>query len=286
MDDPCSVCTNIDYGTDFNNVPQPDHYDSDFYYRVGSPNFPGSSFDQDDGGEHHNCGVGNKLCYLLTDGGRHYGYDVNGLGIEAAADLYYEALFVLPKGADYYDLYFALTEAALVLDMNTPDRVSIETACQAVGISTEVTAHWWTFDDPNDPNNDPNWALDLLGGKHGMLGSTAGTDANDPNWFEDPNRGWCLDFRGGEYVDVNSSIAVLEGSTVTVSAWICPNDLSGPYRPIVSQYYKSGDYHGYDLCLDDSNLPTFYLDEEKARLLGGSKKGGGIILRGSMMAIS
>jgi bacillolysin len=57
--------------------PMPDRYGSSNYYH-GS---------EDNGGVHHNSGVGNKLCYLLTDGDSFNGHTVYGMEIEKTADL-------------------------------------------------------------------------------------------------------------------------------------------------------------------------------------------------------
>ena len=69
---------------------------------------------EDNRGIHHNSGVGNKLCYLLTDGDMFRGYIVTGMGIEKTADLFYECqTHLLTSDADYYDLGNVLTQAAI-----------------------------------------------------------------------------------------------------------------------------------------------------------------------------
>ena len=88
--------------------------------RLGSPHFipPVGDPDEDNdyGGVHTNCGVGNKLIYLLTDGDTFNGQTVSGLGINLVAGLYYEVQCnLLPSGADYYDLYQALRQSAINL---------------------------------------------------------------------------------------------------------------------------------------------------------------------------
>jgi len=54
----------------------------------------------------------------------------------------------------------------------------------------------WKLDE--GAGNDAN---DSSGNEHhGRLGFTTGADSNDPNWFEDPEKGWCLYFDGGDYI--------------------------------------------------------------------------------------
>ncbi len=55
--------------------------------------------DADNGGVHFNCGVGNKLCYLLTDGGTFNGYSIQGIGIDKAAEVFYRVQDVLIPSA-------------------------------------------------------------------------------------------------------------------------------------------------------------------------------------------
>ncbi|MFW9940363.1 MAG: M4 family metallopeptidase [Candidatus Thorarchaeota archaeon] len=101
--------------------------------RMGSPNFYNG--DDDQGGVHHNCGVGNKLCYLLVDGANFNGYTISPFGISKTADLFYEVQTnLLTSGADYWDLYNALTQAAINLDWTISERENLENACRAVEI--------------------------------------------------------------------------------------------------------------------------------------------------------
>jgi Zn-dependent metalloprotease len=92
----------------------------------------------DFGGVHTNSGVNNKLCSLLTDGGTFNGQTVFGMGINRVADLYYEVnTHVLTSGANYTDLFNALTQAAAVnLLWGTRDRNNLYRACRAVEINT------------------------------------------------------------------------------------------------------------------------------------------------------
>ncbi|HQM47779.1 MAG TPA: M4 family metallopeptidase [Candidatus Hydrogenedentes bacterium] len=81
----------------FRNMADPTQFgDPDIYY--GANWYSGSG---DYGGVHFNCGVGNKLCYLVTDGDTFNGYSVQGMGIDKAADIFYRVQSVLIPGSGY-----------------------------------------------------------------------------------------------------------------------------------------------------------------------------------------
>src|SRR5690606_27518078 len=58
----------------------PDHY---------SKRYTGT---QDNGGVHINSGIGNKMAYLLANGGTHYGVKVNGIGNDKVGKVMYRTL--------------------------------------------------------------------------------------------------------------------------------------------------------------------------------------------------
>jgi len=90
----------------------------------------------DNGGVHTNSGVGNKLCYLLTDGAAFNGQTVTGMGIPAVADLFYEVQTnLLTSGSDYADLHASLTQAAINLGWSVAKRNNLENACLATELS-------------------------------------------------------------------------------------------------------------------------------------------------------
>lgn len=93
---------------------------------------PGSGYDN--GGVHYNNGIGNKLCYLLTDGDAFNGQTVEGMGMDTVADLFWECQGTLTESADYYDLYFSLMQGAVDLGLSLSERLNIFEACQAVEI--------------------------------------------------------------------------------------------------------------------------------------------------------
>jgi Zn-dependent metalloprotease len=106
--------------------------------RKGSPDFyQGNS---DNGGVHHNSGVGNKLCYLLTEGDDFNGFSIYGMGIEKVSDLFYEVQTkVLNNPAsDYDDLSNALVQAAIILNWSTDDINNLENAIAAVEINNGI----------------------------------------------------------------------------------------------------------------------------------------------------
>jgi Zn-dependent metalloprotease len=121
--------------------------------RMGSPLWYTGS--DDNGGVHYNSGVGNKLCYLLTDGDSFNGYAVSGMGIAPVAELFYECQTnLLTSASDYEDLSFALSQAAVNLGWTQEQQDNLEQACRAVeiiappeGVSGFVAAS--VQDDPN-----------------------------------------------------------------------------------------------------------------------------------------
>lgn len=98
---------------------------------------PTGTNDPDSGGIHHNCGVGNKLCYLLTNGDTFRGYDVYGMGINSIARLYYEVITgnKLGSSSDYHDLFHAMRHAASINGWRTNDINNLYAAGLAVGIA-------------------------------------------------------------------------------------------------------------------------------------------------------
>jgi Zn-dependent metalloprotease len=129
----------MDASCDFDgNLRQPD--------RMGSPYWYSGTCDL--GGVHINCGVGNKLCYLLTDGDTFNGQTVEGMGIDAVSGLLYEAnRDLLPSGADYRDLGDVLEQAAVNEYWSTGDRNNLYRALKAVEIASSVDVYvdaaWW-----------------------------------------------------------------------------------------------------------------------------------------------
>ncbi len=88
----------------------------------------------DNGGVHVNSGIGNKLCYLLTDGGTFNGQTITGMGISMTADLFFGTQFLLSPGSDYNDLYLAMGASAIDMGLSFEERLNISNAGKAVEI--------------------------------------------------------------------------------------------------------------------------------------------------------
>ena len=106
---------------------------------MNSTNYVCDTWDQDNGGVHTNGGVANKAAYLITDGDTFSGYTISGIGINKTAQLFYEAnTNLLTSGSDYGDLYDALTQAAINLDFNSSERLTVEKAINATQMNKAV----------------------------------------------------------------------------------------------------------------------------------------------------
>ncbi len=93
----------------------------------------------DNGGVHTNCGVGDKLCYLLTDGATFNKKTVTPMGIITVANLFYEVQTnLLISSSDYTDLYGCLTQAAINMGWDENQKNNLENACIATEIAKET----------------------------------------------------------------------------------------------------------------------------------------------------
>lgn len=111
----------------------PEYNDPD---RMGSPLY--SANIADEGGVHYNSGIGNKLCYLLTDGGTFNGRSVAALGVGRTADLFYECQTnLLTSASDYSDLYELLRQAAVNLSYTQQEINNLVEACLAVELGIQ-----------------------------------------------------------------------------------------------------------------------------------------------------
>jgi hypothetical protein len=150
--------------------------------RMGSPLwYTGSG---DNGGVHTNSGVGNKLCYLLTDGDTFNGYTIAGMGISMAADLFYECQTnLLTPTSQYHDLYLALTQAAINLGLSPAERDNVEHACLAVEIKPlpEGISDFRAVSSDGDPNVSLTWTNPTQGGLLSIIiRRSTGTFPTDP----------------------------------------------------------------------------------------------------------
>ena len=83
---------------------------------------------------HVNCGVGNKLVYLLTDGDTFNGETVSAMGQTVVRNLYWETVQLMPVSPNYHDLTDLLLDAADNLGMSPTQIANVQTACEAVEI--------------------------------------------------------------------------------------------------------------------------------------------------------
>lgn len=105
--------------------------------RMGSPNYyHGWS---DNGGVHTNSGVGNKLVYLMTDGGKFNGQTITGLGLTKAPLVVYGAAQRLVSSSQYVDYGLALRASCAAqvgsAGITTTDCDQVERALAAVEIT-------------------------------------------------------------------------------------------------------------------------------------------------------
>ncbi len=107
---------------------QPDRYNSELFIKL-------TSYEVEDfGGVHTNSGVGNKLAYLLAEGGSFNGEDIKPFGIERTSKLFFGALELLPSLANYEMLALALNASALTQGFTLEDRFNLSSALRAVEI--------------------------------------------------------------------------------------------------------------------------------------------------------
>ncbi|MCK5564437.1 MAG: right-handed parallel beta-helix repeat-containing protein [Planctomycetes bacterium] len=125
MDFPEEVFADSSYGYTDDIGRHPDRFLSPYYYFGTS----------DGGGVHHNSSVGNKLCYLLTDGDTFNGYTISPMGIATVADLFYECQTnSLTSSSNYFDLGNDLVQAAIDLDLTRAQIDNVKKACRSVEI--------------------------------------------------------------------------------------------------------------------------------------------------------
>jgi len=112
---------------------QPDTYKGTGWAPTSSN--PNDSNDQ--GGVHTNSGVGNKLAYLITDGGSFNGQTVTGLGVHKAAELYWTTQTLLPSNATYASLKSALKQACTA---NVTNGVAGTTTADCTQVANAITS--------------------------------------------------------------------------------------------------------------------------------------------------
>lgn len=105
-------------------APYPDHW---------SKRYTGTL---DNGGVHINSSINNKAAYLVSEGGTHYGVEVEGIGREATEQIYYRALdLYLTNSSNFSMMRQAAIQAAKDLYGENSSAVrAVEQAYNAVGV--------------------------------------------------------------------------------------------------------------------------------------------------------
>jgi len=104
--------------------PYPDHY-SKLY-----------TGELDNGGVHINSSINNKAAHLTSEGGEHYGVEVEGVGREATEQIYYYATsHYLTPNSDFSAMKQAAIQSAVNLyGEDSAEKNAVEQAYNAVGI--------------------------------------------------------------------------------------------------------------------------------------------------------
>ncbi|WP_395140646.1 M4 family metallopeptidase [Armatimonas sp.] len=90
----------------------------------------------DNGGIHFNCGISNKVFYLLCNGGQLNGRIIQPIGIEASEKIFYRAMTLkLYPNATFRDLAFATIKSAIELGYSSTVADQVTFAWLAVGVS-------------------------------------------------------------------------------------------------------------------------------------------------------
>ncbi|WBW95721.1 M4 family metallopeptidase [Oceanirhabdus sp. W0125-5] len=103
----------------------PDHYDDRY---VGTA---------DNGGVHWNSGIINKAAYLISEGGRHYGVTVSGIGIDKMTEIFYRALTQhFTASSTFSQARAALVQSAVELyGANSAEVQAVNDAFDSVGVN-------------------------------------------------------------------------------------------------------------------------------------------------------
>jgi predicted outer membrane repeat protein len=257
----------------------PDRYNHPDFYR-GTDDW---------GGVHHNSGVGNKLCYLLTDGDMFRGYIVTGMGIEKTADLFYECQTnQLTSASDYYDLYHALTQAAIILGFSDAERYNVKKSCEAVEICTDPGDATFASINKVDDINDGNSVVPNEKITYTISYTNPVSDPCDPNYLGDINDVVIVDYLPDE-VDPNNpfdpnynlithtymwNIGILSpGEPNSVTLTVIVNQLAEPMGTIINICRIEAGYR-YNIATEITEVNSWnpgiiYVDEHA----GGSNTG-------------
>jgi len=113
---------------------QPDTYLSDNLWRNLTGCIPDTT--NDHCYVHTNCGVPNKMFYLLSNGGTHNGITVQGSGIQSAFNVMYTAnrQRLWPQNSTFWNARDGSVRAALQIDTTTHTARNVADAWNAVGV--------------------------------------------------------------------------------------------------------------------------------------------------------
>jgi hypothetical protein len=115
---------------------------------------------------------------------------------------------------------------------------------------------WWPMNERSGQT-----VYDWSGNRnHGQLGSTPGTDANDPTWIKGIfNLGSALNFDGeDDFVTIPDSPS-LRPARVTVSAWFRRDRAIGAYKYIVAKGSDNCEASSFALYTTENNRIAFYV---------------------------
>ena len=95
----------------------------------------------DSGGVHINSSINNKAAYLISEGGKHYGVTVKGVGRDATEQIYYRALSkYLTSSSNFTMMRQAAIQAATDLyGSNSAQVKAVQAAYTAVGVNDSTT---------------------------------------------------------------------------------------------------------------------------------------------------
>jgi hypothetical protein len=133
--------------------------------------------------------------------------------------------------------------------------IALPATAGASGVSFPLVG-WW-------PMNEGSGQVvrDWSGhGNNGVLGTTAGVDANDPTWIPGVFAGSALRFDGNDMVRIPDSSS-LEPAKVTVAAWIRGTGSPGQYKYVVGKGANGCLSGSYGLYTSDNGGLAFYIGD-------------------------
>jgi hypothetical protein len=93
---------------------------------------------------------------------------------------------------------------------------------------------------------------------HGMLGSTAGVDANDPTWIKGIWWGAGLNFGGDDFISIRNSQS-LQPAKFTISLWTRAPQSPGPFKYLLAKGSNQCVSASYGLWTSSNGGLEFYI---------------------------